>query len=328
MLKIKNLKEIKGPEANKLGLSFEDILEVMDDDKRFDSFMKQLERLSSLKTPGFRKKVLSLFLNLEDFTNICKDNFFITPSRDMYKKYNQLICIKLLNEESEWHKKKWRLDPTFTNRPFQIFEYGESAKESNRWIKEIKKYKSIEEVKQYAQEEINRGKHSADMVGLWQQNLIYRFVNYHSSLIIQNKIEELNYEVPIRTNNKPGAIKEYNQLRDKLSAYHDTQDKYARSKSTPRFNISQGASSEEIDQMHRIWKDFNYTFHQSEWLLSNPEYVELIWKLFERIPGPWKQLHHIANNKNSFAKKLFVKYSEKDYNKLMNKMKKLQNKCS
>ena len=55
--KIKNLKEIIEPKANKLGISFEEMLEVMDDDERFDFFMKQ-----------YRKKIKGTF----HYTNAIK----------------------------------------------------------------------------------------------------------------------------------------------------------------------------------------------------------------------------------------------------------------
>jgi len=66
--KIKTLKEVIEPKANKLGISFEEMLEAMDDDKRFDFFMKQ-----------YRKKIKGTFQQHLDTVKISSDLKSIKP---------------------------------------------------------------------------------------------------------------------------------------------------------------------------------------------------------------------------------------------------------
>ena len=66
--KIKTLKELIEPKANTLGISFEEMLEAMDDDKRFDFFMKQ-----------YRKKIKGTFQQHLDTVKISSDLKSIKP---------------------------------------------------------------------------------------------------------------------------------------------------------------------------------------------------------------------------------------------------------
>ncbi len=102
--KIKTLREIIEPKAVSVGQSFEEVLEAMDDDKRFDSFMKQLGKYISRKGLRADTKLSSLFLKSE-FLDKCRSDFLIQNPKGCLKKYKNIVSKAFDNyvyDNSEW----------------------------------------------------------------------------------------------------------------------------------------------------------------------------------------------------------------------------------
>ena len=97
MYKIKSLKELLESKANKLGISFEEILELIDDEKRFSYFTEQVIKKTKRKNQNLDTTLLKDIPMGDDFFKICEKHFYVTPNQDMIEQYKN-ICFQLLND--------------------------------------------------------------------------------------------------------------------------------------------------------------------------------------------------------------------------------------
>lgn len=191
-MKIKTLRDILEPKATELGISFKGVLETISDDKKFEYVMSHFDKIKNNKNKGFFRVSIESFKSFKDFTIFCKSNFNLDITVEMYNVYNKNICTEVIqNQIKKWKRlKEMRGYDGDVLYHFKEWGTGLSAKEQIEWTEEIQKYKSIEEIKQHAQEKINHGADEA-ITGLWQQNIISYFIEFHARSLIWNKTKEL-----------------------------------------------------------------------------------------------------------------------------------------
>lgn len=98
--KIKTLREIIEPEASKLGLSFEEMINHLDEKTKFNYFLKQIHKFA-YQTP------FDYTTNFNDFFRYAKLNYFFKLSQDQYLKIIELVQEKRAKKSqiiSEAHK--------------------------------------------------------------------------------------------------------------------------------------------------------------------------------------------------------------------------------
>lgn len=102
--KTKTLKEIIKPKANKLGISFEEMLEDISEEKRYEYLEKQLNKYVSRKGLRADTKLSRLFLKSE-FLKKCSSDFHISKPNNYLKKYKSIVFKAFDNymyNDREW----------------------------------------------------------------------------------------------------------------------------------------------------------------------------------------------------------------------------------
>ena len=107
--KIKTLRDILEPKANKLGISFEEILEAISDDKKFKLFTKHFNQKNS--SPFYmwdNLSNLSCLIKTKEMVNFISENFNVTVSEDLYSKW-------LKEYVQNWIESKEFIDSNYRN---------------------------------------------------------------------------------------------------------------------------------------------------------------------------------------------------------------------
>mgnify|MGYP000194214530 CR=1 FL=1 len=94
---IKPLKEIIEPKANKLGISFEEILESMNDDYKLNHFIQQLDNVYYLTTlEGICKSPLFEYSKM---INYLFNYFFVTYNFKIFTRFDlTLNCVTSISK--------------------------------------------------------------------------------------------------------------------------------------------------------------------------------------------------------------------------------------
>lgn len=95
MLKIKTLKELIEPKANKLGLSFEEVLTELTLDQRFEKLISQIEKYAVGRSSNADTRLLNLF-NESEFIKVSETNFYVTPNEKDLLRYKKIL-LELYN---------------------------------------------------------------------------------------------------------------------------------------------------------------------------------------------------------------------------------------
>lgn len=100
LAKIKSLKEILEPVANKLGNSFEFQLSLMTEDQRFKIFLRQYNKKINQKNHSDINKILYISNDCKLIIEYLKDNYFIKDTKYSDLFINNLLDVIKNNEES------------------------------------------------------------------------------------------------------------------------------------------------------------------------------------------------------------------------------------
>lgn len=328
-MKIKTLRDILEPKAIKLGISFEEVLEATNDDKRFGYVISQLEKIKDRRNIGFFTKVLESFMQLDKFTEFCQTNFYLTPSKEMYSIYNKNICVGIIENKFKELKRGWQR-PT-DHSVFPIRNMVDKTPMGD-WIEEVKKYKSIDEIKEYVQEEIKSGR-DEDIAKLWESNIISRFIQFHARNLLWDKIDELKIKdtIPTRPPNEPGAEKKWKRDGAEIdSAWLKARD-YSKSKGYWRHGWGGPDYDENMCKFEIKYLDLCGLSQMLDYLiLEKPDILKLQTDR-ANVDMDSKQggngfcfngLEKVTDDKWYYSKNIRKHYSEKKFNTLQNRVRK------
>lgn len=102
--KTKTLKELIEPKANNLGISFEEMLEDISEEEKYECLEKQLNKYVSRKGLRADTKLSRLFLKSE-FLKKCSSDFHISKPNNYLKKYESIVFKAFDNyvyNDREW----------------------------------------------------------------------------------------------------------------------------------------------------------------------------------------------------------------------------------
>lgn len=123
-IKIKTLRELIEPEASKVGQSFEEIIDHLDENKRFELLMEQLIHIVNSKYTRDDNKLIQFFKSEKFFVNMCESEFRFTPNDKQINEFDKLT-IKLLDKIKPYNQ-NW-----MTNRYlFDILKHVKREKDN------------------------------------------------------------------------------------------------------------------------------------------------------------------------------------------------------
>ncbi len=105
MLKIKTLKELIESKANKLGLSFDEVLSNMTPNQRFEKLITQIEKYASRNSLRADTRLFRLF-DESEFINFSKTKFYVTPNEKDLLRYKKILLE--LYDNGVYHNNNYR----------------------------------------------------------------------------------------------------------------------------------------------------------------------------------------------------------------------------
>jgi len=111
--KIKTLREIIEPKTNKLGISFEEVLEDLSIDIKFKLLMDQLIFIANSKSTRDDNKLIQFFRSKGFFIDLCISKFKFTPNDKHINEFDKLtigLLDKIKPYNQRWMTTKYLFD--------------------------------------------------------------------------------------------------------------------------------------------------------------------------------------------------------------------------